>query len=69
MGTLRILSILITPFLGIMVIILMLSMWSISTLSSIEDFWVDVDHAIYTFIQILTLDDWCARLLKVLLEN
>ena len=49
-GTFKVLPLLITPFAGIIALIFILAMWSLNVLSNIEDYWADVDSAVYTFI-------------------
>lgn len=69
MGAVMIFPTLLPAFLGIISIIYMLSLWSLVYLKNVESFWSDFNTSIYTFVQILTLDDWAARIVKDLLKN
>lgn len=69
MGAVVIFPVLLPAFLGIVSIIFLLAMWAMSILSGVENFWTDFNTSIYTFVQILTLDDWAAKIIKVLLSK
>ncbi len=68
MGAVLIFPVLLPAFLGIISIIFLLALWAQSILKNVEDFWLDFNTSVYTFVQILTLDDWAAKIIKDLLK-
>lgn len=69
MGAIMIFPTLMPAFLGIISIIFLLATWSIQYVKDVEDFFVDFNTSNYTLVQILTLDDWAAKIVKDLLKN
>lgn len=58
------------PFTAILGLIFMIGLWGYYSLAAYGDelglYWENYETSVYTFIQVLTLDDWCARLLIIL---
>lgn len=48
-GAINIVHIVIPPFLAILALIFILSMWALVFLRNIEDFWADFNLSVYTF--------------------
>lgn len=69
-SSLNILPILMPPFTAILGLIFMMGLWGFHSLQSYGDelglYWENYETSVYTFIQVLTLDDWAARLLDIL---
>ncbi|EAS04063.1 cation channel family transporter (macronuclear) [Tetrahymena thermophila SB210] len=69
MGAVMIFPTLLPAFLGIISIIFLLALWALNYLKQVENYWTDFVTSVYTFVQILTLDDWAARLIKDLFKQ
>ncbi|KRX03096.1 hypothetical protein PPERSA_10177 [Pseudocohnilembus persalinus] len=65
-----VLPILLPPLTAIMGFICIIGIWGAYYLNKVGDhfgfYWQDFRTSFYTFVQVLTLDDWCAKLLKML---
>lgn len=49
-GAIMIFPTLFPAFLGIISIIFILAMWALNYLKEVEDFWVDFNTSVYTFV-------------------
>lgn len=68
-GSIMIFPTLVPAFLGIISAIFALAIFALSYLSHVENFWTDFATSVYTFVQILTLDDWAAKIVKDMLKH